>query len=467
MKIHLAGLVAAMQLLAFSAMAATFYVAEDGSDSNVGTNGWSDALPTIGSAVGKAVNYDTILVSNGTYKVSTYIYVNKALDIRGFSGKPQDTIVNGNFPFTTNRCFFLNHTGAVVSAFTITNGCMFDGPGGGVSLNAGMVSNCVISWNRAYATNTVGVYGGGGVGGTITAYGAVVNSIISHNITSNGGGGLAMYVPGGYFLVSNCQIIGNSAITNIYTTSSGYGGGLVVSPVNSGYALITDCLIASNTSSRSGGGISYTPTYLLNNGVVANCIIRDNATAAGEYGGGVFMSVGTLRNCLFTGNTAGRGGGVYMSGVATGNKMLQNCTVIGNTNATHGGGVSIISGANPYLQNCIVWGNTGPAGGSNVSVEASSTAVSFSNCCTAGGATVAAALVNQYSTNNLSVAPGLAADYRLAKESPCVNAGVNQSWMREAGGVDLDRRQRLDRFSRLVDMGCYEYVSEGMMFSIH
>ena len=466
MKIRLAGLVAVMQVLALSVVAATFYVAEDGSDYNTGTNGWGDALLTIGSAVSKAANADTILVSTGTYFVAADINVTKDLDIRGFSGKPQDTIVNGNFPATTNRCFLINHTGAVVSAFTITNGCAYAGGGGGVRLQAGVVSNCIISGNRAFATNTVGIHGGGGVAVESTVYGAIVDSVISGNVTSNGGGGICSYIPQGYFLISNCQVVGNAAITNIYT-QSGTGGGIQFGPWGSGYALMTHCLIASNTSSRSAGGILYGPTYLLSNGVIANCIIRDNATGTGEYGGGVFMSVGTLRNCLVSGNTAGRGGGVYMSGAATGNKMLQNCTVVGNTNATHGGGVSIISGANPYLQNCIVWGNTGPAGASNVSVEATSTAVSFSNCCTAGGATVAAALINQYSTNNLSVDPGLAADYRLAKGSHCVNAGANQSWMREAGGVDLDGRQRLDRFSRLVDMGCYEYVSEGMMLSIH
>jgi len=446
--------------------AATFYVAEDGNDANGGTNGWGDALLTIGSAVSKAANADTILVSNGTYFVTANINVTKALDIRGFSGKPQDTIVNGNFPATTNRCFFINHTGAVVSAFTITNGCAYAGGGGGVRMQAGVVSNCIISGNRAVATNTTGIHGGGGVALEVTVYAALVDSVISGNVTSNGGGGICSYNPLGYLLISNCQVIGNASITNVYVTQSGTGGGMQFSPASSGYGLLTHCLIASNTSSRSGGGIIFSPTYILSNGLIANCIIRDNSTGAGEYGGGVNMSVGTLRNCLLYGNTGGRGGGVYMSGAATGNKMLQNCTVIGNTNATHGGGVSIISGANPYLQNCIVWGNTGPSGASNMSVEASSTAVSFSNCCTAGGATVAAALINQYSTNNLSVVPGLAADYRLAKESPCINAGANQSWMQEAGGVDLDRHARIDRATGLVDIGAYEFIFDGTMFSL-
>ena len=57
-----------------------------------------------------------------------------------------------------------------------------------------------------------------------------------------------------------------------------------------------------------------------------------------------------------------------------------------------------------------------------------------------------------------------AANYnlRLTAGSPCINAGTNQAWM--AGDVDLDGRTRVDRFSRLVDMGCYEYVPVGTLF---
>jgi len=43
------------------------------------------------------------------------------------------------------------------------------------------------------------------------------------------------------------------------------------------------------------------------------------------------------------------------------------------------------------------------------------------------------------------------------------DAGANQAWM--TGTVDLDRRSRIDRFSGLVDMGAYEYIPQGIMFS--
>jgi hypothetical protein len=58
----------------------------------------------------------------------------------------------------------------------------------------------------------------------------------------------------------------------------------------------------------------------------------------------------------------------------------------------------------------------------------------------------------------------VANNYRLADGSPCINAGLNQEWMTD--DVDLDGRQRLDRFTRQVDMGCYEYVWRGTMFNL-
>ena len=48
------------------------------------------------------------------------------------------------------------------------------------------------------------------------------------------------------------------------------------------------------------------------------------------------------------------------------------------------------------------------------------------------------------------------ANYRLAANSPCINAGTNQDWM--TGANDLDAKPRLDKTLQLVDMGAYEYV---------
>lgn len=55
-------------------------------------------------------------------------------------------------------------------------------------------------------------------------------------------------------------------------------------------------------------------------------------------------------------------------------------------------------------------------------------------------------------------------NYRLTAASPCANAGLNQDWM--AAAVDLDGRPRLDRFTRRVDIGCYEHHFRGAMFLV-
>jgi hypothetical protein len=55
-------------------------------------------------------------------------------------------------------------------------------------------------------------------------------------------------------------------------------------------------------------------------------------------------------------------------------------------------------------------------------------------------------------------------NYRLSQASPCVNAGLNQSWM--SGALDLDGRSRIDHFNQIVDMGCYEFLPSGMLITV-
>lgn len=85
---------------------------------------------------------------------------------------------------------------------------------------------------------------------------------------------------------------------------------------------------------------------------------------------------------------------------------------------------------------------------------------SITNCCLAP--------TNVYGSANISTEPVLvdrdAGDFCLQKTSPCINAGLYQSWM--DGALDLDGRRRLDRFSQLVDIGCYEYVPRGSMIGL-
>ena len=55
-------------------------------------------------------------------------------------------------------------------------------------------------------------------------------------------------------------------------------------------------------------------------------------------------------------------------------------------------------------------------------------------------------------------------NYRSSRGSPCINSGITRFWT--GGGYDLDNRSRVDHFSGMIDMGCYEYNPRGLMFKV-
>ncbi|MBU4365630.1 MAG: hypothetical protein L6437_02760, partial [Kiritimatiellae bacterium] len=137
-----------------------------------------------------------------------------------------------------------------------------------------------------------------------------------------------------------------------------------------------------------------------------------------------------------------------------------NCTFVGNLAATNGGGVI---GGTLTLNNCIVYFNHAGVAESNWSG-----AVSFTNCCTttaavdwaSGNITGDPMFVDKGSNYGTSHVIG---NYRLSPNSPCINAGTNQSWM--TTGVDLDGMMRI-RYGT-VDIGAYERLNKGAIFSVH
>ena len=93
--------------------------------------------------------------------------------------------------------------------------------------------------------------------------------------------------------------------------------------------------------------------------------------------------------------------------------------------------------------------------------------IKFTNCCTApaqagwapGNITANPMFITNGSGYGASYVAG---NYRLRPDSPCINAGTNQDWMTNA--VDLDGRTRI-RY-KIVDMGAYEIIYQGTVFSI-
>jgi hypothetical protein len=141
--------------------------------------------------------------------------------------------------------------------------------------------------------------------------------------------------------------------------------------------------------------------------------------------------------------------------------IISCCTIVSNYASGQGGGIYDNDGYCVNFDNCLIYFNEGS--GSNYFPAA--IAASFTNCCLSPALTGA---TTNYSTNNIIADPQFVdwqgGNYRLNQNSPCVNAGVNRDWMN--GAVDLDGHSRLDHYSRIVDMGCFEYLPAGSMYRL-
>jgi hypothetical protein len=174
--------------------------------------------------------------------------------------------------------------------------------------------------------------------------------------------------------------------------------------------------------------------------------MNNSATNDSCDGGGVNNAACT--NCLIVGNYAKHDGGGASGG------SLINCTVVNNAAGGGGGGVY-----NGQMWNSIIYFNT--AGwGSTYNNWYKDSSIAFTNCCTMPTNSAGWAVGNI--TNNPMLADTNSGNYRLTSASPCINAGTNEPWMN--GAVDLDGHHRIDIFSGMVDMGCYEYLPAGSMY---
>ncbi len=168
---------------------------------------------------------------------------------------------------------------------------------------------------------------------------------------------------------------------------------------------------------------------------------------------------------------------------------LRNCLVAGNTSlgASHAAVVAQLAADLPCneiaarIENCTIVNNSGLQGYKRFDAGASTSLVQMLNTVIYGNGTdmYPAYISNTVFSNCLSTIalPGSGnitnqapvftdTAFRLDRDSPGVNAGLNLPWMYEPGAVDLDGRRRVERMFRRVDMGCYEYVFQGTVFGV-
>ncbi len=286
---------------------------------------------------------------------------------------PTGAVITTMYPDPANstRCIRVNNTGAVVEGLTVQNGYPpgndTSGRGGGIYLQAGLVTNCLIRHCHS-VLNGGGIHATGaysivtdcqvvsnetlssstwGGGGATVWYGAqLLNSRIVTNVSINGNGGGVDCRDG---VISNCRIFDNRI-----SGANIYGGGI---RVKSG-GTISDCVISNNYSPVHAGGIHYSDAT----SVLVNCAITDNRAVAA--GGGV-LGLGCellVTNCVIEGNQANYGAGVA-NNVKTpivGAITVTHSRVAANTNTGSEGGGMFFQDNHGLVESCEIVSNVVP-----------------------------------------------------------------------------------------------------------
>ena len=253
---------------------------------------WSMAANDIQTAVDAVVSSGMVWVTNGTYSAGgatvdgmpCRVALTKPVTVRSVNGETV-TVIAGQGPvgLAAVRCLYMTN-GAALFGFTLQDGATRgfgnndgiinrSGPppvhiagiveeqqsGGGVRLhNGGVLSNCVVQGNSAFARGG-GIWcdGGGMVygctivnnaaslgGGASLHDGSLIACHIIANVALTAGGGGHSGSPG---LIRNCVVVSNSAPV---------GGGISLVSTGAVSATIQNCTIASNTATLAGGGLN-------------------------------------------------------------------------------------------------------------------------------------------------------------------------------------------------------------------
>lgn len=273
----------------------------------------------------------TIWIADGIYEEHDINFHDKVITIKSING-PENCIIDCK----------QQGGGFIMSQFGILNGItVINGSRSGISLgdySKASISNCIIK-------NSSGYNGGGIVCPSSGSYPTISDCIIIGNTAVTNGGGI--YTTGG--VISNCNIDGNNA---------GEKGGGIYAGEN---ATISNCGIRGNITKESGGGVYLYQGAMVDSIVSGNKVfVTDDESSCdtGEYnpgptetcynglGGGVFSHSAKLNNCKILNNTAtNRGGGIYNF-----NSTISNCIIERNI-STRGGGIHSTDG---LYQNCLI-----------------------------------------------------------------------------------------------------------------
>ena len=301
----------------YSANATTFYVATDGNDTNDGLSSQS-AFLTLAKAVDVATNSADaaeILIAPGTYPQTAAIRVESPISIRGTGAAATNVVLKNTT--SGQHVITLAHADAELALVTLTGGSASSGPtclgiedglvrdccvtgcvygvskekfAGTVVMSGGRLMRSVIASNRVTSTGwncvySAGVYATDGIvencliaGNTAYAYNdnkietsalnmagtsrAINCTVVGNSSTMNGSGRKPMttYAASGAKIV-NCVIFGNSCVVANYTVWAGTAANYVNCATDSGTAINGTCITISDPAFAGESAGNYTPTY--------------------------------------------------------------------------------------------------------------------------------------------------------------------------------------------------------------
>ncbi len=391
---YLGGLFLAMSTLGAYADARIWYVDVDSTAISPDGSSWEAAFTDIQEAINAAVesgasetNPAEVWVAEGVYtrkktipravraKFGKCVFVMQAhvYLYGGFFGNETEraqrewerckTVIDAG---GEGRCV-AGADNSTLDGFTLTHGNVEAiGENGGGMHNDGVspsVANCTFTENRArkggavFAQNSSCVLtncvfkdnkagDGGGVCYRENASPQLDNCMFMNNTADNDGGAVCAFETTTVRL-DHCIFMGNSARYGGAfksdasaslkdcdfqgNTAKDTGGGVCCSKTSE--SMLLDCSFKRNTA-RLGGGL-YTDGE---SAVMEGCLFTENRVEGGEGGGAYCVNSlkSTLTTCVFKGNTAVYGGGLYNEGPLG---VVTKCQFIGNAVEGAGGGI--------------------------------------------------------------------------------------------------------------------------------
>jgi len=227
---------------------------------------WSSAATNIQPAIDVAVDGDTVMVSNGTYYLSSQVVLMKPVTLKSLGGASA-TVLDG---MASRRCVQMA-TNGVLDGFAIRNGSDVFGGGVAIDWSGGTVQNCIVRGNTAATSGGIECCGSG----------KIINTLITRNSAGSYGSGVRLR-DGGY--MESCTVVSNlSGGCGVYITS---GGG--PPPV-----ILNSIIYYNETQNRVGSVTGMTNAYVCTTPAIAGTGNITNEPRFVNLGGDYHLMAGS------------------------------------------------------------------------------------------------------------------------------------------------------------------------------